>query len=259
METLDINKTKGEGLVITMSLWENQANLTAAEWLLKAVIMYLYLLFLTKLMGQREIGKLTLFDFVIAISIGSVLGGSLSSTSGLRGPVISIATLAVLQIVLGLISLKFPGFRRIVEEEPIILIQNGVILEKALGKTRVNLDDLLAELRIKGYFFPGQVEFAVLEPNGKISVLPKSQNRKLTPKDMQITTDYEGYPVVVIEDGNVIDENLHRNDLDSEWLIKELKQQNISSPSNVFLAILNTNGDLYISLKNSASERTASN
>lgn len=210
-------------------------------------------------MGQREIGRLTLFDFIIGITIGSIIAGGLSSsTNGLMGVMITVVSLAAFQIMLSILSLKFSRIRRVVEEEPIILVQNGQLLEAAMKKTRINLDDLLSMLRQKNYFNLSQVEFAILESNGKISVIPKSQNRPVTPLDLNIATNYEGYPVMVIEDGNIIQDNLKRNHLTEHWLRDQLRQNNISSHREVFAAMLDTQGRLYFSLKNNASERTAS-
>jgi len=239
-----------------MPFWVGQESLTNLQWLLKAAVLFLYLLLFTKLMGQREIGRLTLIDFIVAVTIGSVVGGTLSSsTAGLKGPMIAVATLAGLEIFISVLGLKSPKLRRVFEEEPIVLVQNGVLLENTLKKTRINLDDLLSQLRQKGYFYLNQVEFAVLEPNGKISVLPKSQNRPVTPNDLKIETNYEGYPSVVIEDGDVRSENLSRMSLSVKWLQKELEKNNVSSPKDVLIAILDTQGRLYYSLKNRASER----
>lgn len=241
-----------------MEFWEAQQSLTVVQWLARATVVYLFLLFLTKLMGQREIGRLTLFDFIVSITLGSITAGVLnSSTLSMKGAMISIGALAGFQILLSILSLKLSKFRRVVEEEPIILVQNGKLLEQAMKKTRVNLDELMSHIRIKGYFNLGQIEFAILEPGGKISVLPKSQNRAVTPEDLGLPTRYEGYPTVLIEDGNIITDNLQRNNLSEKWLLDQLKGFNISSPKDVLAAILDTQGRLYCSLKNSASERTA--
>lgn len=242
-----------------MPFWEAQPALTAVQWILRAVVLYLYLLTLTKIMGQREIGRLSLFDFIIGITMGSTAAGALSnSTSDLIGVMITVAVMALFEIILSLLSLKFSRFRRVVEDEPIILVQNGKLLVEAMKKTRINLDDLMSMLRQKNYFNLSQVEFAILEPNGKLSVIPKSQNRPVTPSDLNIATNYEGYPVMVIEDGNIIQDNLKRNHLTEQWLREQLRINNISSHSEVFAAMLDTQGRLYFSLKNNASERTAS-
>lgn len=242
-----------------MAFWEAQESLNVLQWFLRAIVMYSFLFILTKLMGQREIGHLTLFDFIVSISIGSIMAGALNASNiDLKGAAVTMATVASLQIFMGFASLKNAKLRRVVEEEPIILVQNGKLLENAMRKTRTNLDDLMQQLRQKGHFNLHEVEFAVLEPGGKISVLPKSQNRPVTPADLNISTGYEGYPTMLIEDGNIISDNLKRNNLSEEWLLEQLKRNNINSPREVLGAMLDTKGNLYFSIKNNASERTSS-
>lgn len=239
-----------------MPFWQSQADLTLLQWFLRACIVFVYLLLLTKLMGQKEIGRFSLFDFIISITFGSIAAGALnSSRTELPGVAVVLATLAGLQILLSIIALKFSRLRRVLEEEPIILIQNGKLLENAMRKCRINLDDLMSRLRQKNYFYLDQVEFAVLEPNGQVTVLPKSQNRAATPADLSLRTQYEGYPTFLIEDGNIINENLRLINLTESWLLDQLKKNNISSPKDVLVAMLDTQGKLYYSLKNAASER----
>lgn len=242
-----------------MPFWEAQAELTPLQWFLRATLIYLYLILLAKAMGQREIGKLGLFDFIISVTIGSIAAGALSNNLiNLKGVVVTMTALVVWEIVISFICLKSGRFRRVVEEEPIIIIQNGQLLENALKKTRINLDNLMSQLRQKNYFYLHQIEFAVYEPNGKISVLPKSQNRPVTPSDLNISTGYEGYPNILIQDGNILEDNLRLIELSEEWLTKELEKNNISSSQDVLVAMLDTKGQLYYSLKNNASERIGS-
>jgi len=234
-----------------MPFWESQANLVALQWMMRAIIIFLWLLLITKLMGQREIGSLSMFDFVIAIVIGSVAAAPLASSSDdLLGPLISIGTLGALDIVIAFIALKNAKIRRIVQEEPLVIVQNGKILEDTMRSARFNLDDLLTELRLNNIPDISDVEFAILESNGRLSIIPKSQARPLTPKDLQITTLYEGLPTVLIEDGNVIEDNLKENQLSRSWLLEQLNKLDIQSETNVLAAILNTQGQLYVSKKN---------
>lgn len=239
-----------------MPFWQGQPDLAGWQWFLRAVVMYPYLLLLTKLMGQRVIGRLSLFDFVIAVSVGSILGGVLSSsTVDMTGPAITLAALAVFHILISVISLKHSKARRVLEDEPIVIIQNGQFLENAMKKARFNVDDVMAQLREKGYFYPHQVEFAVLEHDGKLSVLPKSQNRPVSAADLGLGTAYEGFPTVLVEDGNVIQDNLRLIHLSEEWLDTELTRRGIESADEVLLAVIDTQGRLYYSLKNQASEQ----
>lgn len=214
--------------------------------------MFLWLFVITKLMGQREMAQLNLFDFIVSITIGGLVSGPLfNPRAGLKGALINVGLLGTLDIVLAYLSLKNPKLRRIVQEEPIVLVQNGKILEDMMGKTRFNLDDLLAELRLKNIPNISDVEFAILESNGKLSIIPKSQARPLTPRDLRLSTEYEGMPTVLIEDGNIVEDNLRDNHLTKEWLYHELKAQGINDVTNVMAAILDTKGTLFVSRKKS--------
>lgn len=233
-----------------MPFWESQQTLTVFQWAARGVVTFFWLLFMAKLMGQRQVGRLTLFDFVISIIIGTVAAGSLTnSRTALITSLIGVTTLAVLDISLSYLILKNPKFGRIIQGEPIVLIKNGKILEDTMRKVRINLDDLLMGLRRNKLPNLSDVEFAILEPNGKISVIPKSQARPVRPQDLKIDTQYEGLPVMVIEDGNILEDNLEENNLDSKWLEKELKKQGIHDVNEVFAATLDTQGRLFVSKK----------
>lgn len=212
--------------------------------------MFFWLFIISKLMGQREVARLTLFDFLVSITIGGLVSGPLFIPKvGLKGPIINIAFLGLLNMTLAYLSLKHSKIRRVFQDEPFVLIENGIILEEMMGKTRFNLDDLLTELRLKNVANIADVEFAILESSGTLSVILKSQARPLTPKDLKLETDYEGMPIVLIEDGNVLEDNLQKNNLNQAWLISELENQGTKGLDNVMAAILDTKGRLYVSKK----------
>ncbi len=115
-----------------------------------------------------------------------------------------------------------------------------------MRKARFNLDNLMLKLRQKNLPNIHDVEFAILEPNGKLSMIPKSQARPLKPQDLKFNTHYEGMPVMLLEDGNIITDNLIRNGLSKTWLEQELQKRGISDPQKVMIAVLDTNGRLFI-------------
>lgn len=231
-----------------MPFWQGQETLLIHQWILRGVVTYIWLFLISKLMGQRELAHLTLFDFLVVFTIGGAAVGPLShAKSGLEGSLISVATLGALNMVLAYIGLKKSKFRRVVQDEPIILIQNGKLIPEMMRKVRVNLDGLLMELRQANVMNIHDVEFAILESSGKISVIPKSQARPLTPRDMGIPTQYEGIPTVFIEDGNVLEDNLRKKGLSKKWLHDQVRAQGLSSTDEVFAAVLNSSGELYIS------------
>ncbi|MBM7556392.1 uncharacterized membrane protein YcaP (DUF421 family) [Halanaerobacter jeridensis] len=148
------------------------------------------------------------------------------------------------------IALKSRHLSKYIDGEPTIVIMNGQIMEENLKKMRFRATDLLEMLRVKGIFNPSQIEFAILETSGKLSVLKKSQHQNLTPQDMNLDSNYKGLNVEVIYDGQVIKENLKQFKLDTQWLENQLKQAGISSSREVFLATLDTEGILYIDTRN---------
>lgn len=239
-----------------MPFWEGQETLTPLQWVIRAAVMYTWLLFIAKLMGQREVGRLTLFDFVISIIIGTVSASPLTnSRTDVSGAIIAVSTLGAFDIALSYLSLWNAKFRRVVQDEPIVLVQNGQLLEDTMRRTRFNLDDLLAELRQNNVPNLSDVEFAILEPNGKLSVIPKSQARPLTPRDLNVPTPYEGMPTVLIEDGNILQDNLRKNQLDETWLLGQLRQQGVNNPNDVLAVMLDTQGRLFVSKKNQTNEQ----
>jgi uncharacterized membrane protein YcaP (DUF421 family) len=233
-----------------MHFWAGQPTLTGMQWVIRGVVIYLYLFLMGKLVGQRNIRQLTLFDFIVAITLGTIAGAPLSSSrTGLKGAVLSLTTFAVLDFITAYLSLKYPRFRQVAQNKPLIIVENGHIREDAMRKARYNLDDLLIALRLNNVPNLNDVEFAVLEPNGELSVVPKSQNRPVTPSDLGLTIPYDGLPTVLIQDGVIDDENLKAVDLDRNWLYGELHGYNIDNPSDVFAALLDTKGRLYVSRK----------
>ncbi len=233
-----------------MNFWQGQPTLTVIGWILRAVVTVMWLMLISKLMGQREVGSMNMFDFVVAITIGSVASSHLvDSEVPMMGSLISIAAIGAVDIVLAFLSLKHSRLRRVVQDESIMLIENGQIRYDMLAKTMYNLDDLLAGLRLKNYPNIHDVEFAFLEPNGQLSVIPKSQARPVTPADLGLATEYEGRPVVLIEDGNILAGNLKDIGLTKKWLFDELAKQGIHDPQDLAAVILDTKGRLYIGRK----------
>lgn len=167
----------------------------------------------------------------------------------LRGALINIALLGLLNIGLSYLALKNAKLRRIIQDEPLVLIQNGKILDKMMGRARFNLDDLLTQLRLVNVANISDVEFAILESNGQLSVILKSQAKPVTPADLKLETSYEGMATVLIEDGNIVEDNLQKNKLTQAWLLTELQSQGVDNVQSVMAAILDTKGKLYISKK----------
>lgn len=218
---------------------------------LRSVISFVILFLLAKVMGKKQISQLNFFDYTVGITIGSIAATfSIDSRIAYPHGLISLIVWGLLPIAIAYSTIKSITARRFFGGTPTLLVQNGRIIEDSLKKERFNVNDLLEELRLNGVFDITDVEFAILETNGKISVQLKSQKEPITPASLNIPTQYKGLSANLIIDGKVMEDNLKLVNLDKNWLINELKKRNISSFDEIFLASLNSNGILFIDKKN---------
>jgi uncharacterized membrane protein YcaP (DUF421 family) len=198
-------------------------------------------------MGKREMGQLSAIDFVVAIVIAELAAIPITNTDvPLIYGVLPIAILTLAQVGLSILCLKSNAFRRIIYGIPNILIANGKIQRNEMRKARYNIDDLLTQLRERNVFNVADVEFAVLETSGELSVSLKPRKRPLSAEDLKIRNDYEGMPLTLIDDGEVNFKGLEDANLSLEWLEGELKKRNIKSVKDVFYASLSSNGEIYL-------------
>ena len=225
--------------------------------LIRSGLVYLLMLVLTRIMGRKLISEMTFFDFVVGITIGataSTLASGPKANAAISTTV--LVTFALLGVATGYLSLKSRRFRKLVNSEPVTMIANGRIIEPNLRKTRVTLTELLRLLREKDIFNLSDVEFALMEPNGKLSVLPKSQKQPVTPSDLHLETVYHGLTKDLILDGRIMRENLKDAHLEEGWLMEQLNRQGIATVEEVFYAGLDSSGGLYISRKGAIKETT---
>lgn len=216
----------------------------------RTLILFLAVLIVMRIMGKREIGQLQPFELVVALMIADLAAIPMQDTGlPLLGGIIPIVVLMLAQVTLAYITMLNGKGRTLVCGRPSVLVENGRLVEEELRKQRYNINDLLVQLRDKEYYNLGDVEFAILETNGQLSVIPKSQKRPLQPSDLSIDTSYEGVPMTLIMDGQVLTDNLKKVQLDEAWLRAELKKFGIKRPKDVFFASLDTSGKLYYQLK----------
>ncbi len=216
----------------------------------RTLILYAIVVIVMRVMGKRQIGQLQPFELAIAIMISELAAVPMQNTGiPLINGFIPILTLLVAQIVMSFISLKSARARGIICGKPNILIENGKINEKGLRKEMYTLNDLLEQLRIQGSANIADVEYAILETNGQLSIIQKSQKRPLNPEDLNISTKYEGLPLDFIIDGNVNHKNLEKSNLDVQWLENELRKLGINDLKEVLFASLDSEGNLYYQKK----------
>lgn len=215
---------------------------------LRATFSFISLLVLTRIMGKSQVSHLTFFDYVNGITIGSIAATLAVDLSRESLPtLIGLMTYSLWVIVLTIVELNSKTLRRLIDGKPTIVIQNGKILGRNLRDYGYTIDNLRMLLRLKDVFSLSEVEYAIIEPNGQLSVLLKSQKLPITPSDLQIPTNYKGLTIDLINDGQVIQDNLNLLGLTSDWLQNTLQEKNIAI-NQVFYAELDSSGELYYDL-----------
>jgi len=213
----------------------------------RAVISFFTLLIFAKILGKQQISQLAFFDYVLGITIGSIAAELTIDLSSSAWPHwVGLLTWAVLGYLMEWITLKWRYAAKYIVGEPAVIIMNGKIMENVLRKMRFTVSDVMELLRNKDIFDLSQVDFAILESNGQLSVLRKPEYEPLTAKDMKISKKPSGISTELIYDGILIEENLRQLNKDTKWLMKQLKAQGIKDISEVFLATLNPAGSFYV-------------
>lgn len=219
------------------------------EQIYRTIFIYFLVLIIIRMMGKREIGQLSPFDFVVAIIIAELAAIPMEATDvPLWHSIMPLVVLGLLEVFMSYATLFSRTLRGIVCGHPQVIIKNGRMLRDEMRKARYNLDDIMEQLREKGIVEVDDVEFAVLETSGRLSVILKSQHRPVTPADLGIATTYEGLPTVLVMDGSVLNKNLKAIDLSEAWLNEQLGKHGLS-PEDVLLATLGTSGRLFINKK----------
>lgn len=208
--------------------------------ILRTVISYILIIVIFRLMGKREIGELSILDLVVFIMIGDI---AVVAIEKYKNPffhiILPIIILLLLQVILSFISLKSSGFRKVLDGNPSIIINNGKIDEKIMRKQRYNFDDLLTQLREQGIIDVNEVRFAILETSGKLSVIKKEENEKMTDSET-------AYPLII--DGLIQSKSLEQIGQNEFWLRQQLRKYGIEDPKQISLCTY-SNGEFYIDKK----------
>lgn len=220
-----------------------------AEVLWKSFFLFVLLIILTRIIGRKLLSQMTYTDFVIGVTIGTIAGAFVVNSVRGLWVLLSPVFFAVATLLLSLITYKSLNLRKMLQGEPVVIIQNGKILEKNMKKVRFHIDLLEMELRNQGVFDITEVEFAVLETHGQLSVLKKSQNLPVTKRDIGKSTQYKGMATEIIKDGVILEQNLSQNNLSFGWLYNELRKRKVKDVKDVVYAALQTDGSLYTDIE----------
>ncbi|MFD2170785.1 DUF421 domain-containing protein [Tumebacillus lipolyticus] len=221
------------------------------DWLnilIRSLVSIVFVFILTKLIGKRQLSQMTFFEYTVGIALGDLAAMIADDLSGpMYKGILAMSVYAGFPILLGWLALKNKSVRNFVEGKATILIKDGKVMEDNLKKERMSSDELLEHLRLKNAFRVADVEFALMEPNGKVSVLMKSQNQPITPKHLGVTVAPETEPQTVIMDGKILDESLATRGFNRGWLNTELNKAGVLL-ENVFIGQVDTNGQLFLDL-----------
>ncbi|MET3576342.1 DUF421 domain-containing protein [Bhargavaea ullalensis] len=221
------------------------------ETFLMSIFAFLFLLLLTRVLGKKQMSQLTYFNYIAGITIGTLSANvAVSPLKQAAHSLMALVLWVVLTIVLGLIGLKSSRARVLLDGEPSILIRKGAVQEKPLSDLRMNLDVLQMMLRQQQAFSISDVDYAILEPNGQLSVLMKEGKQPATKSDLHVSgKPVRNLPTLLVADGSIRHHELHELSLSEDWLFGELKKHRISSVSDVLYAEYSPDGDLSVQKK----------
>ena len=204
---------------------------------LTSILSVVALLVITKIMGHKQVAQLDFFDYICGITIGSIGAELATELEAPEKPLIALVIYGLASTFLNLLAHKLPKTRKYINGTPTILLDDGKLYRKNLQQAKLDLSEFMLLCREQGYFNLDEIQTAVFEHNGKLSILPKAANRPATPNDLNIKVNGSHIGVEIIMDGRIMGENLSRIGLDEKWLDKELRLFGYNDPKEIFLGI----------------------
>lgn len=215
----------------------------------RSLIAVLVLFVISRLTGARQISELTFYDYIVGISIGSIAAMAVERDINMVDMAVSMVVFGGFAVLFAFLTTKSMTLRKLFSGTPSIMIYNGKIIEKALKKNNYDINDLLLNCRLQGYFKTEDIAFAILETNGQLSVMPKADKAPLTPYDMAMKPESAALEYNLIIDGNIMNDNLKSYGKDEQWLKTQLKEQNVKNVGEVLLGVGDSNDKLTVFLK----------
>ena len=221
----------------------------------RAIVLYIIVLIVMRLMGKREIGQLQPFELAISIMIADLASIPMSETGiPISNGIIPILGLLVMHLIISMLNIKSTKAREIICGKPSILIFRGKIDEKVLKKERFTINELEERLRDNNIFNIGDVEYAILETSGQVTVIPKPNKRTTTPEDFNIEPQYEGIPYDLVVDGRVMYKNLEKIGKNYVWLKKQTEKFGIK-PEEALIVTIDGENKFFCQPKNEKEEK----
>lgn len=201
------------------------------------------LFIITKVMGHKQVAQLDFFDYVSGITIGSIGAELATEIEKPYKPLIALVIYGVVSMLLNLAAHKIPKTRKYINGTPTILMNDGKLYRENLKQAKLDLSEFMLLCREQGYFDLDEMQTAIFEHNGKLSILPKGANRPITAEDLNITAKVTHIGTEVVMDGRIMGENLTRMGRDEIWLTKQLKAQGYKDAKDIFLAVYHPEED----------------
>ena len=215
----------------------------------RAIVLYIIVLVVMRLMGKREIGQLQPFELAISIMIADLASIPMTEIGiPITNGIIPILGLLIMHLIISIINMKSIKAREIICGKPRILIYRGKIDEKALIKERFTINELEERLRGNNIMNLGDIEYAILETSGQVTVIPKPEKRNVIAEDLNITPEYEGIPYDLVVDGKVMNKNLKKIGKDYNWLKKEVRKFNVN-PEEALIVTYDGKGQIFCQKK----------
>lgn len=217
----------------------------------RSILIYIFVLIVMRLMGKREIGQLQPFELAISIMIADLASIPMTDSGiPISNGIISILGLLVMHLVISFINIKSIKAREIICGKPTILIYRGKINEKALIKERFTINELEERLRGNNVINLGDVEYAILETSGQVTVIQKPEKRNTIPEDFNIVPEYEGIPYDLVVDGKIMEQNLKIIGKNVQWLKKQVEKFNMK-PEEALIVTYDAKGQIFCQKKES--------
>ena len=214
--------------------------------ILTALLSAATLFIIAKIMGHKQMSQLDFFDYITGITIGSIAAELATELEKPWKPLIAIVVYGTVTFVLSILTSKNPRLRKFVNGTPTIIMNNGKLYRRNMKKAKLDLSEFMVMCRQEGYFNLEDIQTAIFEYNGRLTVLPVSTKRPMNPTDMNILPKPEYICTEVIMDGRILEENLKRMGLDRNWLQKQLRERGYHDAKEVFLGVCDDNNKLSV-------------
>ena len=218
--------------------------------LIRTIILYIFIIIGIRLMGKRQVGELEPSELVLSLIIADLASVPMQDYGiPLLTGILPILALLAMTMILSVLTMKSVRIRALMCGRPSIVIRDGLVDQREMARNRLTIDELLEELRAKGYTDPATVKYAILETNGQLSVLPYANQKPPTAQQLQVSAEESGLPLVVISDGRLLEHNLRALGRDRKWLDQRLEERGCSGLEAVFLLLVDQTGSIYLARK----------